>query len=135
MPLYFHVPVKHSLLYVASMDDTVPRPMRQRPSRCCMGESRHGQKAENHDENVYLSVTLSPSSRFFENPESLAVNPALTHLGSVGALRDVQLLSAPRGSWPRLQGEILASLNSLEGVKHVEIQGPPRQRVKRGDDL
>lgn len=46
MPLYFHVPVKLSLLYVASMDDTVPRPMRQRPSRCCMDESRHGQKAE-----------------------------------------------------------------------------------------
>ncbi|KAH9842451.1 uncharacterized protein C8Q71DRAFT_853008 [Rhodofomes roseus] len=69
----------------------------------------------NHDDNVYLAVTVSPSSRFMANPEQLAVHPSLTHLGMVG--------------------EILSSLNGLDGVKHVDVQGPPRMRAKRGDEL
>ncbi|KZT11163.1 uncharacterized protein LAESUDRAFT_720352 [Laetiporus sulphureus 93-53] len=89
----------------------------------------------NHDENVYITVTVSPSSRFIEHPEALSVNPALTHLGPVGQLRDVQLLSVPRENWPRLQGEILASLNGLDGVRRVDVQDTPRTRVKRGEEL
>jgi len=88
-----------------------------------------------YDDNVYLAVTISSSSRFLENPAALAVHPALSHIGTVGQLRDVQLLSAPRESWPRIEGDILASLNSLEGVRSVDVQDPPRTRVKRGDDL
>jgi len=93
------------------------------------------QQLLNHDDNVYLAVTVSPSSRFMANPERLAVHPSLTHLGIVGQLRDVQLLSTPRANWPHSQGEILASLNELDGVKHVDVQDPPRMRVKRGDEL
>lgn len=87
------------------------------------------------DDNVYLAVTVSPTSRFMANPEQLAAHLSLTHLGTVGQLQDVQLLSAPRAGWPHVQGEILALLNNLDGVKHVDVQDPPRQRVRRGDDL
>ncbi|EPS98369.1 hypothetical protein FOMPIDRAFT_1165495 [Fomitopsis schrenkii] len=89
----------------------------------------------NFDDNVYLAVTVSPTSHFMVNPGQLAVHPSLTHLGTVGQLQDVQLLSAPRAGWPHAQGEILALLNNLDGVKHVDVQDPPRERFRRGDDL
>ncbi|PCH38529.1 hypothetical protein WOLCODRAFT_97271 [Wolfiporia cocos MD-104 SS10] len=93
------------------------------------------QHALNHDDNVYLAVTVAPSSRFVGDPDALAVHPSLTHLGIVGQMRDVQLLSVPRESWPRLQGDVLAALNTLDGVKRVDVQDPPRARVKRGGEL
>ena len=89
----------------------------------------------NFDDNVYLAFTVSPTSRFMANPEQLAVHPSLTHLGTVGQLQDVQLLSAPRAGWSQAQGEVLSSLNGLDGVKRVDIQDPPRERFRRGDDL
>lgn len=89
----------------------------------------------NHVENVYLAVTVAPSSRLLENLVELEVHPSLSHMGNVGQLRDVQLLSVPRESWPRIQGEVLSSLNSLDGVRRVDVQDPPRARAKRGDDL
>ncbi|GBE82830.1 hypothetical protein BKA93DRAFT_522463 [Sparassis latifolia] len=90
--------------------------------------------ALNHDENVYLTVTITSSSPFAVNPAALVVHPSLTHLGMVGQLRDVQLLSVPRESWPRLQGEVLSALNALDGVRRVDVQDPPRMRAKRGGD-
>ncbi|KAI0810827.1 hypothetical protein BC629DRAFT_1280879, partial [Irpex lacteus] len=77
-----------------------------------------------------------PNSAFYQNPAQLASHPALTHVGQVGQLRDVQLLSAPRESWSRIEGDVLSSLNGLDGVQRVEVQQPPRTRAKRdAEDL
>lgn len=88
-----------------------------------------------HDSNVYLTVTLSPTSPAYSNPEVLTSHPSLTHVGSVGEMRDVQLLSVPRNSWNRVQGDVLSMLNGLAGVRRVDVQQPPRTRVKRGDEF
>lgn len=89
-----------------------------------------------HSTNVYLAVTVSPTSQLFSQPEHLATHPSISHLGPVGQLEDIQLLSVPRASWGRVQGEVLAQLNSLNGVQRVDVQDAPRQRVKRGaEDL
>lgn len=89
----------------------------------------------NYDSNIYLAVTLSPSAHLLQNPELLAVHPSLTHIGPVGHLKDVQLLSVPQGSWSRVQSDVLSALNSMEGVKRVDVQDAPRLRVKRGDEF
>ncbi|KAI0355157.1 hypothetical protein OH77DRAFT_1496320 [Trametes cingulata] len=90
--------------------------------------------AQNHDENVFLTVTLSPTSAVCENPDALAVHPLIRRLGRVGELQDVQVLSVPRQDWPRLQGEVLDSLNALPGVLRVDVQEKPKLRAKRGGD-
>ncbi|KAI0933419.1 hypothetical protein AcV5_005566 [Taiwanofungus camphoratus] len=90
----------------------------------------------NHQENVYLAATIASSSRFFDNPAALAsIHPSLTYIGIVGQMRDVQLLSVPRESWQRIQGEVLGSLNGLDGIRRVDVQDSPRARVKRGDEF
>ncbi|GAW03042.1 hypothetical protein LENED_004730 [Lentinula edodes] len=46
----------------------------------------------NYDLNTYVAVTLAPNSPFLGAPSSLStVHPALTHVGQVGQLHDVQL--------------------------------------------
>ncbi|KAH9939425.1 hypothetical protein B0H21DRAFT_698461 [Amylocystis lapponica] len=90
--------------------------------------------ALNHDEFVYLAVTVAPSSPFLADPAALAAHTAVTHLGPVGQMRDVQLLSVPRTTWDRVQGDVLSSLNGLNGVLRVDMQGPPRTRARRGGD-
>ncbi|KAH9857466.1 hypothetical protein C2E23DRAFT_719566 [Lenzites betulinus] len=90
--------------------------------------------AQNHDENVYLTITLSPTSALHENPDGLAVHALISRLGRVGELRDVQLLSVPRASWPRVQGEVTDALTALPGVLRVDVQDQPRRRAKRGGD-
>ncbi|OCH86202.1 hypothetical protein OBBRIDRAFT_738453 [Obba rivulosa] len=89
----------------------------------------------NYDQNVYLAVTLAPSSASFNSPSVLAVHPSVTHLGTVGQMRDVQLLSVPRHDWDDVQAEVLSSLRSLGGVNRVDVQEPPRTRVKRGGEF
>ena len=59
------------------------------------------------------------------------MHSALNHIGQMGQLRDVQLLSVPREDWARVQGDVLSSLNGLQGVRRVDVQDPPRMRTKR----
>ncbi|KAF7791052.1 hypothetical protein EIP86_002012 [Pleurotus ostreatoroseus] len=65
----------------------------------------------------------------------LASHPAVAYVGHVGELQDVRLLSVPKERWGQAQADILANLNSINGVKGVEVQQPPRTRVKRGDEF
>ncbi|OSD02139.1 hypothetical protein PYCCODRAFT_443607 [Trametes coccinea BRFM310] len=91
--------------------------------------------AQNHDENVFLTVTLSPTSTLYNDPDGLAAaHPLVRRLGRVGQLQDVQVLSVPRQEWPRVEGEVMDALNALPGVLRVDVQEKPRARVKRGGD-
>ncbi|KAG7092814.1 hypothetical protein E1B28_009130 [Marasmius oreades] len=48
----------------------------------------------NYDLNTYIAITLAPGSSLSRSPVSLAsVHPALAHMGQVGELIDVQLVS------------------------------------------
>ncbi|KAH9890488.1 hypothetical protein C8Q73DRAFT_128173 [Cubamyces lactineus] len=90
--------------------------------------------AQNHEENVLLTVTLSPTSALHNDPDGLAIHPLITRLGRVGELQDVQILSVPRESWTQVQGELLDALKSLPGVLRVDVQERPKMRAKRGGD-
>ncbi|KAF8823677.1 hypothetical protein F5879DRAFT_158444 [Lentinula edodes] len=88
----------------------------------------------NYDLNTYVAVTLAPNSPFLGAPSSLStVHPALTHVGQVGQLHDVQLVSVPKEDWSNIGDDILASLKGSEGVSSVSVQ-ELRQRTKRGGD-
>jgi hypothetical protein len=88
--------------------------------------------ALDHVANQYIAVTLTPAV----DPGQLAArcHPTLNHVGNVGQLADVQLFSIPKAEWGRDQDKVLASLKAQEGVTGVNVQDPPRQRVKRGGD-
>ena len=106
-----------------------------RPGTSRLDTTMSSQHALDHNTNVYVSITLSPDSPAFHNPELLVVHPVVVHLGRVGELHDVQLLSVPRISWTQVQGDVLSSLHGITGVKHVEVQQTPTRRVKRGDEF
>ena len=84
-----------------------------------------------HAQNVYLTVTVSPASAAYANPHSLAIDPAITYVGTVGQLPDVQLLSVPRASWEGMRDNVLNTLKGLDGVRRVDVEQPPRTRTKR----
>ncbi|KAI0344968.1 hypothetical protein BDW22DRAFT_1353787 [Trametopsis cervina] len=86
--------------------------------------------AQDHTSNVYLAVTISPNSPLYQNPDQLASHPALTYVGQVGELRDIQLLSTPRSGWSTMQEDVISALNGLNGVRRVDVQ-EPRTRAKR----
>ncbi|KAE9405849.1 hypothetical protein BT96DRAFT_306495 [Gymnopus androsaceus JB14] len=69
-------------------------------------------------------------------PSSIStLHPALTHVGQVGSLDDVQLVSVPKEDWSNIGDDILASLKNSQGVHSVSVQ-EPKQRTKRtGDEL
>ncbi|KAF9065468.1 hypothetical protein BDP27DRAFT_1151813, partial [Rhodocollybia butyracea] len=82
-----------------------------------------------HNVNTYVAVTVSPNSAF--SFASLAsIHPSLSHVGPIGQLHDVHLVSVPKQDWDNIGDDILASLRSSEGVTHVSIQ-EPKQRAKR----
>ncbi|KAF9265711.1 hypothetical protein L218DRAFT_957338 [Marasmius fiardii PR-910] len=88
----------------------------------------------NYDLNTYIAITLDPGSSLFQSPVSVAsVHPALVHVGQVGELKDVQLVSVPKSEWNTIRDDILASLRSSQGIVGVEVQ-QLKQRVKRGGD-
>jgi hypothetical protein len=92
-------------------------------------------KVLNFDANAYISVTLDPSAASFGSPATLAAgHNAVEYVGPVGQLADVQLVSVPKDQWPAAQADVLGWLKSRPGVVHVEVQGPPRTRAKRGGD-
>lgn len=83
--------------------------------------------------NTYIAVTLSPSSIFQQDPASLSmVHPALTHIGQVGALQDVQLLSVPNGDWNSVKDDVLGRLGGQSGVVRVDVQ-QQKTRAKRDE--
>ena len=90
--------------------------------------------AQQHADNVFITVTLSPTSALYTNPDDLVVHPLITRLGRVGSLQDVQLLGVPRDSWAHAQREVLDALNALKGVLRVDVQDLPKLRTKRGGD-
>ena len=94
------------------------------------------QHSLDHGNNIYLTVTVSPSSAAASNSQALIVHPSITHLGHVGQLQDVQLLSVPRASWDLVQDSVMSTLRGISGVQRVAIEQPPRMRAKRNaDDL
>lgn len=84
-----------------------------------------------HNSNIYLAVTVSPSSHVYENPAELATRPELTYVGQVGQLRDVHLLSIPRDDWSQTQADVLSAIRNVNGVQRVDVQEAPRTRTKR----
>ena len=86
---------------------------------------------QDHSSNVYLTASISRNSALYQNPAQLASHPALTYVGQVGELRDVQLLSVSRDEWPRVQGDVLGYLDGLDGVQRVDVQAAPHMRAKR----
>jgi hypothetical protein len=90
--------------------------------------------------NIYLAVTLAPSSSYASDPASLSTshsalsNAQFTHVGQVGQLRDVQLYSVPKDKWEQsgVQEAVTDALRkaSPEGVRDVEIQAV-KMRSKR----
>lgn len=83
--------------------------------------------------NTYLTVYLSPSSQFLSEPASLGlIHPDLSHVSSLGVMRDVQILSAPKDI---ALEDIMAALQakSEEGITKIEILKEPRQRTKRDE--
>lgn len=93
-------------------------------------------QALNYQTNTYLAVTLASSSPYYNNPAALAaIHPSVTHVGPVGQLPDVQLLSISKQDWerPGISDEVMAFLNGRAGASRVDIQ-TPKQRVKRGGD-
>lgn len=88
----------------------------------------------NHSVNTYLAVTLLPSSPYITSPAALAsVHPALAHVGQVGSMVDVQLVSVPNFEWEKAREDVMGSLKNAEGVGRVDLQ-EPIQRVKKGGD-
>lgn len=87
-----------------------------------------------YQQNTYIAVTLSSDSPYFSSPELLTRDhSSLTHVGKVGQLADVQLLSIPKAEWDHNAEDILTFLRSKNGVGNVDVQ-VPKQRVKRGGD-
>ena len=89
-----------------------------------------------HDANTYLAITLSPSSPYLRDPSSLAkVHPSAIHVGQVGEMNDVQLISVPKQQWDSAQNDILQYLNGQEGIRGVDIQSVKVRPKRSGDEL
>ncbi|KAJ7643936.1 hypothetical protein FB45DRAFT_896476 [Roridomyces roridus] len=88
----------------------------------------------NYAANTYLAVTLPAASSYLTTPESLGiVHPAVAHVGQVGEMPDVQLVSVPKEEWEGPQGKREEILQALKAVGKVDVQAP-KQRAKRGGD-
>ena len=80
-----------------------------------------------------LAVTLQSSSSLLANPAQIATaHDSLTHVGQVGELSDVQLISVPNTEWDNVKGDVLGALMGMEGVVKVEVQ-KAKQRAKRDE--
>ncbi|KAF8910334.1 hypothetical protein CPB85DRAFT_1221514 [Mucidula mucida] len=87
----------------------------------------------NHELNTYLAVTLASTSPFKRSPRTLNLaHPSITHVGPVGALDNVQLVSVPKEVWAEQQEQVLSQLKSAEGVQRVDVQSL-KQRSKRDE--
>ncbi|KAF7348423.1 p-loop containing nucleoside triphosphate hydrolase protein [Mycena sanguinolenta] len=88
----------------------------------------------NYAANTYLAVTLPPSSSYLQAPASLALlHPAVAHVGQVGAMPDVQIVSIPKDEWELSEDKRAEILAAFRAVGKVDVQ-EPKQRAKRGGD-
>ncbi|KAI5118089.1 hypothetical protein M0805_007739 [Coniferiporia weirii] len=85
-----------------------------------------------YNANVYVAVSLTPSSIYSNTPISLSAYPSVAYAGNVGELSDVKLLSIPKDEWPSNGEDILRILKAdTENVARVDVQ-QPMSRKKRG---
>ncbi|KAG5350331.1 hypothetical protein J132_09753 [Termitomyces sp. J132] len=90
----------------------------------------------NYDLNTYLTVTLSSSSPFFVEPAQLAmVHPAVTHVGQVGQMQDVQIFSVPTLEWDSIHKDVLEKLSKANGVGRIDVQKVEARSRRRSDEL
>ncbi|KAI0322734.1 hypothetical protein OF83DRAFT_1167231 [Amylostereum chailletii] len=83
-----------------------------------------------YDRYTYLSIALQPSSPYQADPSAFSsVHPSVSHVGTAGSLSDVHVVSVPKSSWEQSSNEIIAALNSADGVVRVDVQ-ERRQRSK-----
>ncbi|VDB83771.1 unnamed protein product [Peniophora sp. CBMAI 1063] len=83
--------------------------------------------------NAVLTVVLHPTSPYQANPASLSsIFPGLSHVGPVGALPDVQVVSLPRSAWDQDKAAVLEALSRADGVMKVDVQ-EQKQRKKRNE--
>ncbi|KAJ7432759.1 hypothetical protein B0H11DRAFT_1759728 [Mycena galericulata] len=88
----------------------------------------------NYGANTYLAVTLPSASSYLQNPVSLGlVHPAVAHVGQVGEMPDVQLVSVPKQEWEFSEAAREEILAAFKAVGKVDVQ-EPKQRTKRGGD-
>ncbi|KAG6859143.1 hypothetical protein C0993_004475, partial [Termitomyces sp. T159_Od127] len=89
----------------------------------------------NYDLNTYISVTFSSSSPFFGEPAQLAmVHPAVTHVGQVGQLQDVQIFSVPNSEWDSVHKDVLEEMSKADGVGRVDVQNVKARSKRVGDE-
>ncbi|THV06891.1 hypothetical protein K435DRAFT_742898 [Dendrothele bispora CBS 962.96] len=76
-----------------------------------------------YESNTYIAVTLDSASPFYASPSTLSeIHPALKHVGQVGKLEDVQLVSFMKEEWKNSLEEILGAIKSADGVKRLSVQ-------------
>ncbi|KIJ32420.1 hypothetical protein M422DRAFT_783421 [Sphaerobolus stellatus SS14] len=86
--------------------------------------------------NAYLTIYLSPSSTYLADLASLSyIHPALSYVGPVGVMKDVQILGVQKPEWNQAQDDILIALRGKlgEGIERVEVQEEPKPRTKRNE--
>ena len=90
----------------------------------------------NYDSNTYFTVTLLSNSPFFSEPAQLAmVHPAVTHVGQVGQMQDVQIFSVPKLEWDSVSKDVLEKFSKAHGVGRVDVQKVEARSRRRGDEL
>ncbi|KAF9016058.1 hypothetical protein BDZ89DRAFT_1075982 [Hymenopellis radicata] len=88
-----------------------------------------------HDAYTYIAVMLDGdgAGAYIDSPHTLAsIHPSLSHVGQVGALDNVQLLSVAKFDWDDHGEEVLAQLKEAPGVVRVDVQ-ELKQRSKRDE--
>ena len=88
-----------------------------------------------YNTNVYLAVSLTPSSTFKSTPIQLDSFPSTVEdLGIMDNLPDTKILSVPKDEWSNVGEDILNALrNDKANVLRVDEQ-KPKLRTKRGGD-
>ena len=90
--------------------------------------------ALDYSTNVYLAVSLTPTSIYHNTPVQIASFPSVSQVGNVGALVDVLLLAVPKTDWASGGEDILKTLKEdKENVMRVDVQETKR-RVKKGGE-
>lgn len=87
--------------------------------------------APNYGENVYIAVTLTPNSAYMYSPIVLPDYPSVMHVGNVGELQNVKLLSVPKNDWLAIRSDVLRMLcGDKTNIEDVEVQ-VPKLRTRR----
>ncbi|KAK7438464.1 hypothetical protein VKT23_018077 [Stygiomarasmius scandens] len=87
-----------------------------------------------YEHNVYIAVTLDPTSSLFSNPSVLSnIHSALMYVGPVGKLKDVHLVSFGKEEWNEHVEEIIQLIKGCEGINKVDVQ-EVKHLTKRNDD-